>query len=105
MSNIKLNFDGAVMGGDKVSNLSSFLREQRLKANLSQRAVAAKLGYSTSQFVSNWERELADPPVEVLPTLAELYGIPKEQMLKIFLDAKLEEVTANLRKKFFGRKR
>ena len=59
--------------------IGRFLRLNRIKANLTQHDVAQHLAYTSPQFVSNWERGVSLPPLEVLPKLSHLFGIaPKE---------------------------
>lgn len=52
------------------------LKQMRKKSGLSQNQVADKLGYSTGQFVSNWERGLIIPPISTLKTLAKMFKTP-----------------------------
>jgi transcriptional regulator with XRE-family HTH domain len=47
---------------------------------MSQSDLAAKLGYTTGQFISNIERGLADLPADKLSTVCQLLNIPKEEM-------------------------
>lgn len=65
--------------------LASYLRHKRLLAGLSQGRVAKELGYSSAQFVSNWERGVSSPPCAVIPRLAELYALPKKEFILILL--------------------
>ena len=58
-----------------------FLREKRSRAGLTQWDVAHHLKYSTAQFVSNWERGVSLPPLEVLPKLTNLFGIPNREVI------------------------
>jgi transcriptional regulator with XRE-family HTH domain len=44
-----------------MKTLASFLKERRIAAGLSQIDVSRKLGYTSAQFVSNWERGIAKP--------------------------------------------
>jgi len=44
------------------NKLGSWLREKRVTSGLSQAEVAQKLGYSTAQFISNWDEESAHLP-------------------------------------------
>ena len=60
-----------------------FLREKRLKASLTQWDVAHHLQYSTAQFISNWERGVSLPPLESLPKLAGLFGIPGKEIIDV----------------------
>jgi transcriptional regulator with XRE-family HTH domain len=63
-----------------------FLKEAREKKGISQAEVAKQLGYSTPQFVSNWERASSSPPVEVLKSIARIYGIAPERVLAAYLE-------------------
>ncbi|MNJ94612.1 HTH-type transcriptional regulator ImmR [compost metagenome] len=83
------------------SRLSDFLKEKRLAANLTQAEVAHKMGYSSPQFVSNWERGVSNPPVETLKELAKLYNASIDDIYEILLKSSIEEVERNLRKKFY----
>lgn len=56
------------------------LKKWRTDAKLSQQDVAKRLKYSSPQFISNWERGLSLPPMEVLPKLVALYQISVEEM-------------------------
>ncbi len=54
-----------------------------------QLEVARKLGYSSAQFVSNWERNLVAPPLDTLAILIDLYKIPPGVVIqKIVEDTK-----------------
>lgn len=65
--------------------LGEFLQEKRVKANFSQSEVAQKLGYSSPQFVSNFERGLCAPPLEKLKALIPLYRMDGEEVLRLML--------------------
>jgi transcriptional regulator with XRE-family HTH domain len=60
--------------------LGEFLQAKRLKVGLSQGDVAQKLGYSSPQFVSNFERGLCAPPLEKLKVLVSLYSVNGEEV-------------------------
>lgn len=66
------------------STIGRFLLEARLKAGLSQGAISRALGYTTPQFVSNWERGVAIPPLETLPRLAAMLQISAEDMIAVY---------------------
>ena len=70
-----------------------FLKKARQASGVSQMEVAVKLGYQSSQFVSNWERGRGMPPVQVLQTLAALYRVPEDKMFKAYLEFKTAEIT------------
>jgi transcriptional regulator with XRE-family HTH domain len=72
-----------------MSSLSKFLKEKRQALGMSQLDVARKLGYSSAQFVSNWERNLVAPPIDTLAVLIDLYKIPPAIVIqKIVEDTK-----------------
>jgi transcriptional regulator with XRE-family HTH domain len=91
--------------------LNEYLRQKRLDSGLSQLDVARVLGYSSPQFVSNWERGLVSPPLETIATLIDLYKIPAQEVVDRILDETreyLESVLAVARRrraKAGGRKR
>lgn len=69
--------------------LSDYLRQKRVDSGLSQLDVAKVLGYSSPQFVSNWERGLVSPPLETVAVLIELYKIqPTEVVEKIMIETR-----------------
>lgn len=65
--------------------LGDFLQSKRVKAGLSQGDVAAKLGYSSPQFISNFERGLCAPPLNKLKMLVQLYDLNGDEVLKLML--------------------
>ena len=82
--------------------LNDYLRQKRLDSGLSQLDVARVLGYSSPQFVSNWERGLVSPPLETIAVLIELYKIPSSEVIGKILDETrgyLESHLAKSRKK------
>lgn len=89
----------------KEISLADFLQESRLNANLSQRDVADQLGYSTPQFISNWERGVSQPPISSLKKLAELYKISATELFDVVLSTTLVEVQEDMKRKFATSKR
>lgn len=66
--------------------VGSKLKEWRISANLSQNDTAKKLKYSSPQFISNWERGVSLPPLEILPKLMKLYGFSAEELTKVMFE-------------------
>lgn len=93
------NFKKETMS-ERFAKLASYLKTARVRANLSQTDVAKKLGFTGPQFVSNWERGLAAPPLTSLKKLAGIYGIDPESVFKMILS----EVEAQMREEFGSRK-
>lgn len=81
--------------------LGDFLQSKRVKAGLSQGDVATKLGYSSPQFISNFERGLCAPPLNKMKLLVGLYDLNTEELIKLML----KEEEKNLRKHLSGKKK
>lgn len=79
-------------------SLGNYLKNQRNESGYTQSEVAAKLGYSSPQFISNFERGLCSPPLKNLKTLVKLYKIPVEELMTLIL----EEQESILRKALSG---
>lgn len=69
--------------------LIKLLKKARTEGGLTQGDIAKKLGYTTSQFVSNWERGLSTPPLEALPKLSKLLGIEQDKLVNLVFDARI----------------
>jgi transcriptional regulator with XRE-family HTH domain len=79
--------------------LAEYLKKSRENTGLSQTFVSSKLGYSSPQFVSNWERGLSHPPLKSLKKIAKLYKLRDKELFDIFVDSYLVDVESDLRKK------
>lgn len=94
-----------------MKTVGQFLKELRHHNGVSQRDLADKLGYSTPQFVSNWERGISFPPVSALKKIARIVGptdrMTEEQvaeaMLELIIAETVSEITISMTKKFKGR--
>ena len=75
-----------------------FLRTARLSSALSQGRVAKAFGF-TVQYVSQWERGLLLPSLEVLNKLCAIYGVDGDEMAKEYL----KEVSKRVRERLTHR--
>lgn len=66
--------------------LGEYLQSCREAALLTQRVVANRLGYSSAQFISNFERGIAAPPVLRLRMLIKLYRADRKRVIDLFLE-------------------
>lgn len=69
-----------------------FLREKRLFSGVSQGKVAKSLGYHSPQFVSNWERGLAAPPMVMLVKIIDLLALDKQEVYDLLLSEREKEL-------------
>ena len=79
------------------NELGSLLAQARVEAGLSQLELSRKLGYNSSQFVSNWERGLCAPPVNKLFQISKLLNVKPEQIHRIILDGTNAYLRAELK--------
>lgn len=86
------------------TKLGRFLKSKRVAAGLTQRQVSMALGYSTAQFVSNWERGISHPPIEALVRVAKIIHADERELFDIFLELTISDVTLDLKRKFNKRK-
>jgi transcriptional regulator with XRE-family HTH domain len=79
--------------------LGEYLQNMRLKANLTQREVSLALGYSSAQFISNFERGIAVPPLKKLKILVKMYNMPPDVVMEMILNAEREIMSSALKAK------
>lgn len=66
-------------------NLGVYLKQKRQETRITQKEVAKKLGYTSPQFVSNFERGLCAPPLKNLKSLVKLYRIQPEEIIDLIV--------------------
>ena len=77
-----------------------YIKKSRVKAGLTQRQVASKLGYTSPQNVSNWERGLALVPMDSFVRLIKMYQIDKREALDVYMNEVIEKKQKRLRLAF-----
>lgn len=75
--------------------LGNLLKEKRIEKGITQMSLAKDLGYSSPQFVSNWERGMCSPAFDTLPQVCKILGIPKKEIIEIIIDETRSELEAN----------
>lgn len=90
------------MNSSQESKLAQFLKNKRIIAGFSQKDVAMKLGYSTSQFISNWERGVSQPPLSTLRKLALVFQINVDEIFSVLLESTIAQVEVDLKRKFYS---
>lgn len=69
------------------TELGSYLQASRERRGLTQRQVSTKLGYSSPQFISNFERGISAPPIKKLKQLTSLYVLRPFKVIDLILTA------------------
>lgn len=81
----------------------SYLRLLRSNARLSQGDVAKAMGYTSAQFVSNWERGLSVPPASAFEQLAKIFKTPYDDLAAKFIAFSLNNFETELNEKLFNK--
>jgi len=69
-----------------MAEVGQVIKRNRIKAGVTQADLATKLGYKSPQFVSNWERGEAMPPLETLPKIAALTKSATKEVKEILVN-------------------
>lgn len=76
--------------------LGTYLKKARVEKGFSQREVADALGYSSPQFISNFERGLCSPPLVKLKVLIDLYRLSPQRVMGLILDQQKKHLEKSL---------
>lgn len=83
-----------------MKTLGRALKKSRMDNHITQIQVSNKLGYTTSQFVSNWERGSSYPPPKALKKMAKLYGFNYGFAVDVMMIEKRTRLEAKLKKQY-----
>lgn len=73
------------------------LQSARIRRGLTQREVAIDmLGYSSAQFISNFERGIVTPPLKKLKELIRIYGLSYQKVVDMYLQERKSELKKDL---------
>lgn len=78
--------------------MGAWLKRARYVANLRAPEVAEALGYSSAQYIYNWEKERSCPPKKVWEALARLYKVDVYEIQAYVVTFK----TKRMREKYSG---
>ena len=81
-------------------SLGDFIRKMRLEKEYSQAELAANLGYTSPQFISDWERGISSPPVKKLHELSALLEVKVDVLFDLLVTLATEQLVENLSKEF-----
>lgn len=65
--------------------LKDKLKLARESKGFSQSKLAKVLGYSSGQFVSNWERGQSYPPVDRLAKMSLIFNLDHEELIQLYV--------------------
>jgi hypothetical protein len=76
--------------------LAKVFKKGRMKANKTQGEVSHVLGYSSPQFLSNFERGLCTMPLDKMKKMIEIYGLDGEDVVRLILDIQNKYIRSEL---------
>jgi transcriptional regulator with XRE-family HTH domain len=79
--------------------LGEYLGHLRSESKFTQREVSLALGYSSAQFISNFERGIAIPPLTKLRALLKLVGGDPDRAIDLLLACERELLREALTRK------
>lgn len=79
------------------TELGTFLAKAREDKGFTQREVSDMLGYSSAQFISNFECGIAAPPLKKMKVLLRKYGVQKEPIKDLLVRAYQNKIESTLR--------
>ena len=77
--------------------MGEFLAEKRIEAGISQIELARAIGYSSPQYVSNWERSICGPPLEKLYDICKLLKLDTNKIMEMIMHDTREYLSAELK--------
>lgn len=95
MLQFNLNKDKSIAG---YRNVGEFIKLRRRLVNLSQEALAKKLGYKNGQYISNVERGLCMFPMDKLYSLSKLLHVDIELIADQYAKDSKEKVMEAFKK-------
>lgn len=70
--------------------LGEYLKELRIQSHLTQRDIANAMGYTSPQFISNWERGLTAPPISTIRKLLDIYACDPDEVFDFIAGQQLD---------------
>ena len=86
----------------RAEGLNHFLRDQRVANGITQSAAADWLGHATPQYISNFERGLCEPSLEIASQLCEFYGVSKKELYSQMVRLFQQDLSSKLNLKLSG---
>jgi transcriptional regulator with XRE-family HTH domain len=81
---------------NKKTELGVMLAKGRASAGLTQREVAVKLGYTSAQHISNFERGRLPPNTKKLAKLVRIYKLDPQEVISTLLKERSAELKRRL---------
>lgn len=70
------------LSAQEMREIGTFFKNCRIRAGITQKSLSNRLGYTTPQFVSNWERGKGAPSKEAMKVLVRVLSIQMSEFEK-----------------------
>lgn len=74
----------------------AYLAAARRKRGLTQKELSDHLGYSSAQFISNFERGIATPPLKKLPKIIKKLNLDTKEVVNFMMQERRKELRGEL---------
>lgn len=81
----------------KFISLETMLKQRREAVGMTQGSLSRELGYSSPQFISNWERGQSAIPERHFRKISQLLGVPMREMVDHRCRDYRREINVNVR--------
>lgn len=68
-----------------MKSAAKFIKENRIKAGLTQREISDFFGWKSAQFQSNFERGISWPPPKIIRQLAKLLKVKMQDLAAVIV--------------------
>ncbi len=82
------------------NSLGIFLKEHRLKRNLSQGDLAQALRYDSPQYISDWERGVSSPPLKKIVQVSQILHVRVDRIFDLLLESSKKKLEEDLAEAF-----
>lgn len=72
--------------------IANLIKKHRKQVGIKQKEVSAQLGYTSAQFVSNWERGISWPPLKDVNKVCAILKIKPAKLKSLMIKARREEI-------------
>ncbi|MAF91173.1 MAG: hypothetical protein CL674_14590 [Bdellovibrionaceae bacterium] len=77
-------------------NFGEYLRDMRKIAGITQMQIAKELGFTSAQFISNYERGLCYPSENNLKQISDIINLDFEKLVANFISSKAMDMKERL---------
>jgi transcriptional regulator with XRE-family HTH domain len=83
-----------------MTTFGQYLKEKREAAEVTQKDLQKALGYKSSQFISNFERNVSFPPANAIPVIAKALNLTTQELGNKVVEGIIESYSTEIKTKY-----